>query len=134
MHGLNTIGLLDPAIHYKHCNPDPDQTTLSILGMLRKSPAAHRSFRKSLTLDSHKCFDMPRCAASCSNRCNCDLYSTLRKLKILALLVQNQNKTRSLQWSFAKSTPDEPQIKGFVGTGYYSSPYSDRTNALSGLR
>lgn len=38
MRGLNTIGLLDPAIHYKHYNPDPDQTTLSILGMLRKSP------------------------------------------------------------------------------------------------
>lgn len=38
MHGLNTIRLLDPVSHCKHCSPDPDQTTLSILGMLRKSP------------------------------------------------------------------------------------------------
>lgn len=53
---------------------------------------------------------------------------------ILVLLVQNQNKTCSMQWSFAKSTPDEHQRKGFMGTGYYSLLYSDRTNALSGLR
>lgn len=35
-----------------------------------------------------------------------------------------------MHWSFVKSTPDEHQIKGFVGTGYFSVLYSDRTNAL----
>lgn len=50
MRSVNTVGLLDPAIHYKHGNPDPDQRTLSIPGMLRKSPAIILSVNHLLSI------------------------------------------------------------------------------------